>query len=135
MRTQDFDNIPDAANSTSSTNGSSSSSSNGAGNSRGKPLAAIDTLDDVIADELAAEATSSRSSDAMGSRWRSGSPADGQDSSSKEGSSSRGGGRRGRMYSASDPIRRPRSRQGSTSEWALLPWQVCAAVDCIVTSL
>jgi hypothetical protein len=71
----------------------------------------------------------------MGSRWRSSSPAGDQDSVSKEGSSSRGRGRRGRMYSASDPIRRPRSRQGSTSEWALLPWQVCAAVACMDTSL
>lgn len=97
----------------------SSSTSTGAGTSRGKPLAAIDTLDDITADENSSTDvvdSSSSVGSAVGSRWRSSSPAGSYESSS--------GSRGRRMYSASDPIRRPRSRQGK-SEWALLPWQVC----------
>jgi hypothetical protein len=105
---------------TSSTSSNSSSGTQHSGtstsSSTGKLLAAIDTLDDVIADELSSqhesEADSSRGG-AMGSRWRSGSPA-GADAGGRAG-------RRGRMWSASDPIRRPRSRQDDA---CLLPWQV-----------
>jgi hypothetical protein len=105
---------------TSSTSSNSSSGTQHSGtstsSSTGKLLAAIDTLDDVIADELSSqhesEADSSRGG-AMGSRWRSGSPA-GADAGGRAG-------RRGRMWSASDPIRRPWSRQDDA---CLLPWQV-----------
>lgn len=119
MRTRDSES-PNPAASTSSI------ASNGS--SRGKPLAAIDTLDDIAADDFgASDADSSNSSGssrggAMGSRWRSSSPA-----SSSSGSTQAAQSRL--MYSASDPVRRPpsRSRQ-KTSEWALLPWQVLSCV-------
>lgn len=123
MRTRDdFDNEQGSwnANATSSTS-SNGTSSRDTSSSRGKPLAAIDTLDDIPTDDLQQASSSSSSEGAMESRWRSGSPAN---SSSGDGSSSGSSRRRGRMYSASDPIRRPKSRSG-TNEWSLLPWQVC----------
>lgn len=121
MRTRDdFDNQQGSWNANPTSSTSSNAGSNGTSSSRGKPLAAIDTLDDILTDELQQASSSSSSEGAMGSRWRSGSPAS---NSSGDGSSSSGSSRRrGRMYSASDPIRRPKSRSG-TNEWSLLPWQ------------
>jgi hypothetical protein len=109
----------------SSSNGNGAAGANG-NSSRGKLLAAIDTFDDAFAAEqlqMDADDGSSSQEGNMGSRWRSNSPVGGADESSSRSSRSSVSSRR--MFSASDPIRRPRSRQGR-DEW-VLPWQVGAA--------
>lgn len=112
-RTRDeFQDMPDSALSEEVDLGATSNTST-IGNV--KPLV---TLQDAPSGSLADSAASSSSGASMGSRWRS------KISSSTNGSSSARG---RRMYSASDPIRRPRSRSGQ-HEWTLLPWQVSCLI-------
>lgn len=122
MRTRDSDSLaPPSSSSNSIGNGAAGGS--GSSSSRGKRLAAIDTLDDAVAaGQLQQDSESSSwQGGNMGSRWRSNSPTGGDESSGSASGSSRSISSR-RMFSASDPIRRPRSRQGR-DEW-VLPWQV-----------
>lgn len=122
MRTRDSESpLPPPPSSSSSSNGAAGANDS---SSRGKPLAAIDTFDDAFTGEQlqldATDSTSSSQEGNMGSRWRSNSPVGGADESSNS-RSSRSSVSSRRMFSASDPIRRPRSRQGR-EEW-VLPWQ------------